>query len=69
MFIVNWFFDILAQLGTAPSVIFLTTCLRFASRLDAQECQNSFPWIGQCWKNGARFSCPVYSSLFTIPDG
>jgi hypothetical protein len=42
MFIINWFWDVLAQLGSC-AILHIWSLLS-CSRAYAQECQNSLPW-------------------------
>ena len=71
MFIINWFWDVLAQLGMSNRPFVFVEQLWSSSLLprpDTQECQNSFPRSRQCWKDGENVSlhfiirCLIYST-------
>ncbi len=71
MFIINWFWDVLAQLGLPPSFPFPAFYIYSLGRPFAQECQDPFPGPGQCRKdstpilhvNSARSMNPVAQTL------
>ena len=72
MFLINWLWDVLAQLGMSNqpfvSVEQLWSSSLLLPRPDTQECQNSFPRSRQCWKDGENVSmhfiirCLIYST-------